>query len=47
MKLLYYIPETSNQRFAIYYMYYKEKLGMRELVYNLYFFFIDLADLAL
>lgn len=34
MKLLYYVPKAGSYYFAIYYLYYKEKLETTKSVYN-------------
>lgn len=37
MKLRYDVPKIGNYWFAIYHIYYKNKLGMKELIYNFCF----------
>lgn len=39
MKLLYDIQKVGNHWFATYHTYYKEKLGIKELIYNLCLFY--------
>lgn len=39
IKLFYGIPKISNYWFATYYTYYKQKLEIIELAYNLYLFY--------